>query len=303
MSDNSIKKIYNEVFKQLYPQIKNCEQGFLYKAIQIIREEEISIEEIIFNSFDIKSSNSIDADNKIISNLVDELFIPFIPNKNENDWINQNVKDATRNFRNWILKNFILDEKNKRIDDKIGEKKYMEIAWIIFASIILVGVVVSRNYYIKKAEKNKTILGATEKPPSNLNPPTPISSRKLKPADLCLVVLAKDVSHLVGGLKSELDRDDVSNLIDRASYFLCIPTAEGISRDIEQNLSRMTDEKIMPDSNREVYVRIEINDGQNLIGEKIPYYLKSNLSSNLKGKIQEAFCIKNLYGLEKLIRI
>lgn len=50
-------------------------------------------------------------------------------------------------------------------------------------------------------------------------------------------------------------------------------------------------------------MRIKIYDGKNLIDQKIPYYLKSNLPKHTLYIIEQLACLKNLSGLEKFNRV
>lgn len=70
----------------------------------------------------------------------------------------------------------------------------------------------------------------------------------------------------------------------------------------EQNLE-MTDENISPDSIREVYLRININDGRKIIDQTVRYSLKTDIPSQAKCIIKQLACLKNLSGLQKFNRI
>ena len=89
-------------------------------------------------------------------------------------------------------------------------------------------------------------------------------------------------------------------LIDSSSHFLCIKVEDVSS--IEDHLET-TEEEISNDSNQEVYIRIHVDKGQNLIGKQVPYILKRDLPSDGRRIIQRCCCLKNLSGLENFNHI
>jgi hypothetical protein len=116
------------------------------------------------------------------------------------------------------------------------------------------------------------------------------------PADLCLIVRASIASNFIN--RSNLRIEEVTYLIDNAYYFLCkVPDSKN------EEYLKTTDETILPDSRKEVYIRININDGGNMIDKKIPYYLKTNLPLQAQCVIKQLACLENLSGLEKFNRI
>ncbi|MDB9481654.1 hypothetical protein PN476_03380 [Dolichospermum circinale CS-537/05] len=80
-------------------------------------------------------------------------------------------------------------------------------------------------------------------------------------------------------------------------YFLCTTDANSTVK------LNTTDDAPLSDSKREVYIKININDGQNVINKKTRYSLKENLSENVQGYIEELKCLMDLSGLEKFNRI
>ncbi len=65
----------------------------------------------------------------------------------------------------------------------------------------------------------------------------------------------------------------------------------------------MTNEEIPPNSNREVYIRIHIDNGQAMIDKESPYILKRNLPREGQRIVQRYDCLKNLSGLENFNRV
>jgi hypothetical protein len=124
------------------------------------------------------------------------------------------------------------------------------------------------------------------------------TSQPLIPADLCLVVPASIASNFINC--SNLKVDELRNLIDNASYFLC--TSVKVADSNEQNLE-ITDDNISSDSIREVYIRININDGRNMINQDVRYSLRNNLPIQADCTVKKLACLGNLSGLEKFNRI
>ncbi len=93
---------------------------------------------------------------------------------------------------------------------------------------------------------------------------------------------------------SSINIDNLSYLIDNASDFICAAKSEVES--IEQQMT-MT-EKIPLDSIREVYIRINLADGRNLIGKKILYMIKTNLPIDTNFFVEKVACLQNLNGLK-----
>ena len=170
-------------------------------------------------------------------------------------------------------------------------KQIPNMEWIfVAAAFTFVGLFFYKQTLDKK-EQNKI------KPSVQEIKEQPIFSPPI-PADLCLIVPASIATNFIS--RSNLKIDELTYLIDNASYFLC--TTVKVADSNEQYL-KITDESIQLDSRREVYIRININDGRNLIDKKIPYYLKTNLPLQAQCTVKQLACLENLSGLEKFNRI
>jgi hypothetical protein len=173
-----------------------------------------------------------------------------------------------------------------------------KIAWIVIIACSLVGFLVCSQYINKR--KQKPTGNTTKLQPSP-------SSQELPPitAALCLVVQASVFIDLRNNYPNALEDNrlscyDVKMLIDYSSHFLCIGVEDVAS--IEEHLE-ITREEIPNDSNQEVYIRIHISNGQNIIGKEVPYILKRDLPSDGKRIIQRRVSLKNLSGLENFNHI
>ena len=113
---------------------------------------------------------------------------------------------------------------------------------------------------------------------------------------LCLIVPASVASNFKKG--DQINVSDIENLIDAAFYFLCTEFKKADKLYLET-----IDNDILPDSNLEVYVRIDIPNGQEMIDKTIGYILKRNLPYNVKGTIIELACLKSLSGLQQFNRV
>jgi hypothetical protein len=252
--------------KNLYDQVcENISQitgrGLLYQTIGIIMGEE----QLLYR--------------EKTSKICDYFGIKPSANKDEDKKIINNLLDG-------ILKNTPI---NNVIAKAINQGGNME--WIfVAAAFTFVGLFFYKQTLDKK-EQGKIKPAVQE----IKNQPT---SQPLIPADLCLVVPASIASNFINCLNLKVD--DLRNLIDNASYFLC--TSVKVADSNEQNLE-ITDENISPDSIREVYIRININDGRNMINQDVRYSLRNNLPIQANCTVKKLACLGNLSGLEKFNRI
>jgi hypothetical protein len=126
-------------------------------------------------------------------------------------------------------------------------------------------------------------------------------TRRKNSVDLCLVVPASVVENVREN--SPIDVSSIEKLIDNSLYFLCT-TPE--NADATWKLLERTGEDITTVSEqREIYVRINIADGEDMMGKKVPYILKRNLPSNGQCVVRQLACLEYLSvsGLEKFNRI
>jgi hypothetical protein len=121
------------------------------------------------------------------------------------------------------------------------------------------------------------------------------------PVALCLVVPASVVKNVREN--SSIDVSGIEKLIDNSLYFLCTTPEDA---DATWKLLDRTDEDLTTLSEqREIYVRINIADGEDMMGKKVPYILKRNIPPNGQGMVKQLACLKYLSvsGLENFNRI
>jgi hypothetical protein len=200
----------------------------------------------------------------------------------QKNWLTQKMQDTT-------LKN-------------LNNPDMVTVAWLVFIGSLLVGAAVCIQYINRKSNARNLRGNARNLQPDSLPSlhPEPIT------AALCLVVPASvfiDLrdKHPNGFTDNSLETSDLKMLIDNASYFICTDVNKANSK--EQFLEIMPNEDIPTNSNREVYIRIHINQGQEMIDKESPYILKRNLPNYGQRIIQKYACLRNLSGLENFNRI
>lgn len=263
MANENPKNLYDQVCNNIYPQIQGIEKGLLYKTIQLILCEEQSPEQ------------------EKTRKICDYFEIKPHAYKHEDKKIIDNLLDTI------FINIKILKAPAKLVKNFQGEN--ME--WIfVAAAFTFVGLFLYKQTLDKKQqEKIKPSVQEIKEQPI-FSPPIP--------ADLCLIVPASIASNFKNG--SNLSVDELTHLIDSTSYFLCTHVK---AADSNEQLLEMTDENILHDSKREVYIRINIDNGRNLIDKKITYYLKTNLPINAQCIVKQLACLRNLSGLEKFNRV
>jgi hypothetical protein len=287
MANDNLKILYTQVFTELSPQIQGFERGLLYKTIQIIlKEEESPTQEKtleICNRLGITAYADESDDNEIISE-VRQRFFPHLPLLDLLDPIsNDQISNAL------AMTNELIDFSIKHINQIFNKEDKMK--WIVITACILVGVSCCIQYLnkTKKKETNKS----QPKKRSQISPPP-----RSIPVDLCLVVPASIAINFRNN--QDLRVNEIKYLIDNASYLLCTEANSN-----EQKLELTNEDIATVSEQREVYIRIGIDNGREIIGEKVPYTLKGNLPSNGEGIVEELACLKYLSvsGLEKFNRI
>jgi hypothetical protein len=282
--NNNLKDLYDKVFEKIKPKIKDLKKGILYKSIQIILlEDNPNVEQVetlvICNRFDIRPNAYRNEDIIFVHN-IREIFSYTISESDIEREVLKKIKTATEKILNY----------------ESGDKKMEELKWIVFGACAVLGAYFCIQYLEGQNKKNSiSKMEQVNRKSEDLQytaPRSPIS------AALCLIVPANTVISLSNGVS--INVNDLSYLIDSASYFVCATTDD--ANLIEQQLT-MTSETISPNSNREVYIRIKISDCENLIDKKITYILKTNLPVNVDFIVEKIACLRSLSGLESFNRI
>lgn len=256
--------------------------------------------------------------NKRLKNLYNEVFISLYPKiKNQKRGVLHNLiyilLDPNQSQANAIYQKIGIKENDYREDDKklvnelmdnpeeniinnlnpLTDNNKMELLWIVVIACSLVGTYACIQFLKRNQEQKRKQKQAYEKAQTTQSDTLP---QKSLTAALCLIVPASIVSHL----KNYLDPNDVEQLLDNASYFLCTTVDDA---DLKQERLELTTEDIPVVGNQEIYIRIHIPDGQEMINKKILYILKRNLPSHGQGIVKTRASLRNLSGLEVFNRI
>ena len=265
----NLKTVYEQVFEEIYPHIKEGKKGVLSTVIYLIVPESATK---ICSSFGIDSKALLEHD-LLISFDILSLFVSTPNDKKEQ--ITEQFKEVFKN---------LLDL------SKYVENNDLKLFQIVVIGCLIVGVSACLIYLNKKPSSKNILSGNSSSPQKNP-----------KPVSLSLVVPA---SVLGGNIKENypINISDIEKLIDNSSYFLCTDSEQA---DKTQERLELTEENITNVSEqREVYIRINIADAEEMMGKKVPYILKRNLPANGQGIVRKIACLKYLSvsGLENLNR-
>lgn len=271
----SLERLYEQVFDEIYPQIKNQKKGVLSTVIYTILEADELQAEQVCQHLKIGSKSPLNDDLSISSDIIGF----FISNPNDKkQWIIDPLKEGVKNARQYFGSNLESDE--------------MKLYQIAFVGCLIVGVIACIAYL--KAKQKKAELDKFDKTP----PPKP---KIPKAVALCLVVPASVVRNIKND--NPINIYDIEKLIDNTSYFLCTNPEDADT--IQKHLELVNEDITNASEHAEVYVRINIDDGEEMIGKTVPYILKRNLPVNGELVVTELACLKYLSnsGLEKFNRV
>ncbi|WP_138505717.1 hypothetical protein [Nostoc sp. PA-18-2419] len=276
----SLEKLYEQVFDEIHPQIKNQKRGVLSTVIYtILAPEELQAQEIC-NVLQIGSQAVLNDDLSISADIIGL----FISNpKDQKQWLIEPLKESVKNVRKSIGSNF--------------EDHDMKLFQIVVIGCLIVGTV-SCIKYLQKTKKRQRVGESQKIQPSDTSLP---QQKVIKPVALCLIVPASEVENVIEN--NQINVSDIEKLIDKSLYFLCTNLEDA---DASQQHLELTNENITTVSEqREVYIRINITDGEEMIGKKVPYILKRNLPHNGLCVVKQLACLRYLSvsGLEKFNRV
>ncbi|PZV25045.1 MAG: hypothetical protein DCF12_16390 [Snowella sp.] len=160
-----------------------------------------------------------------------------------------------------------------KLSNQINQSKEKKMELIIIAACLMAGIFTCLRY-LEKEESSKL-------PPGR--------------SSLCLAVPSSAIYKLVKD--PHLERNEIEKLIDSATEFKCVKESEEVSVEIDPN------EKISSDSQLKFYVRIDLENGGNIIGKETQYGMKRELPLNVKGTIRELGFLKDVSILRKFNRV
>ncbi|MGI0479205.1 hypothetical protein ACN4EE_00285 [Geminocystis sp. CENA526] len=279
MDSNDFDKNYKQLMDKVYPHIKDQKIGTLNSVVYFILDE-VQAEQLC-QKYGIGNTSPLNEDLKILDNIIYTVYIARQKKVSENSI----MKNSLESF-----KNYFEDFRQKIIDALNSNDNQYKIELIVFTSVILIGLYLSR----KLLSKNSSIL--------QLNPENNINQRRntFIPTAICLAVPSSSIYDLTVG--KVINRDQIIQIIDSASYFLCseIEEAGKLSIDIDSS------QEPSADSQLKFYIRIDIPDGKNILGVQTIPILKGyirELPSNTQGKIKKLGRLGSVYSLKSFNRI
>jgi len=269
----NLKTLYEQVFEKVYPHINGHKKGILFTVIHLIVPE--NAQEILSLS-NISDKASVEEDLSILSDIID-IFVSTPNGKKQQ--ITEQFKEVFNNL----------------LDLSKYENNDLKLFQIVVIGCLIVGVSACLSFLRKAQQSPKNI-------PSNIPSNIPLgnsSPPQKNPQSLCLVI---PESVLGGNIKENypINISDIGKLIDNSAYFLCTNSEHA---DKIQERLELTEENVSEP--KEVYIRINIADAEEMMGKKFPYILKRNLPANAIGVVRKIAYLKYLSvsGLDEFNRI
>jgi len=126
----------------------------------------------------------------------------------------------------------------------------------------------------------------------------PEAIKKHIPAIMAVVIPA---NKLGSETKEGMDISDAIRFIDAAVYFACFPM--DTAKEIEKELD-LKEDKILLDSAQDIYVSLETEDGNDLIGASLKFSLKKSLRNKPRDfRITKIKLLDKLRGLDRFNRV
>jgi hypothetical protein len=182
---------------------------------------------------------------------------------------------------------------------------------ILIAAVVICGLAY---WYLKDNNAQRGTKAPRKNSPKQTYPEVQPAETPHQPAKaaLCLVVTESDLSSIFNSKEAQdefleynkVAVDELKNLIDHASYFLCTTVEDALKK--EENLEIDRGQSILFDRNskQNVYLRIHIDNAQEMIDKNNHYALKSNLpSSGGERERERSAYLQNLNGLDTFNRV
>jgi hypothetical protein len=275
----NLKTLYEQVFEKIYPHIKGHKKGILFTVIDLIVSQDAKE---ICSLSNISDKASVEDDLSISSDIIG-LFVSTQNDKKQQ--ITEQFKEVFNNL----------------LDLSKYENNDLKLFQIVVIGCLIVGVSACLSFLRKEQQSPKNI--PSNIPSGNSSPP----QKNPHTASLCLVVPA---SVLGGNIKENypINISDIGKLIDNSSYFLCKNSEQADKIQEVLELLELTQDKeniTNVSEQKEVYIRINIADAEEMMGKKVPYILKRNLPANGQGVVRKIAYLKYLSvsGLKEFNRI
>jgi hypothetical protein len=290
---------HDKVFRIVYDEVKYKRFGILFRSLELLLEHDNQHLERLREILGVKQSASLEDDQKIIDEYLE---LTSEKTASIERFIIRVLARSRRHIE--IIFREVRTEDNERnsINQQKGKMELDDtIKWIVAGALILVGLYACLQFLEKRQTQKSESPTSRTRASRSYQDADPISQdSQIVPVSLCLVV----PSHIVADSPEiipnrSVSEETIERLIDNASYFLCAEHGVDI---YERGLSFLEAE-LPPDSQREVYVRIAISDGGEMLGKRVPYALKSNLNPRATFTVQRVFLLRDLSGLDQFNRI
>lgn len=282
MTNDHFQALINERFdiNQIHSQIKSEKRGVLYKVINLLEKDEVQAKKVC-EYFGVETNSYMKDDFSIIYDNIGKIFFDPVLDTVRKSFLIDKIDIFSLSSR---LEKSVFTE----LFPKLEEKTQME--FLIFAAFILLsGFTLVKSKSSAQGQQQKELPKPRETP--IISPKQPI------PTSICLVVPASEVFGLTVGYL--IDRNQIIRLIDSSSDFLCMAQkeAENLLIDIDMN------QTALPDSKLDFYIRIDISDGQNIIGKETKYVIKRDLLPNIRGEIKKLGLLESISSVSSFNRI
>lgn len=273
--------LYIWVLEIVFEKVKHEKSGILFRSLELLLKNDEQHRAQLCEIFKIKPNAQTDDDLEII-----------------NDWLEftlgkavtfeRLVKKIFGKFRREISNKIKTEDEAERL---VNQQEDNMVKWIVAGALILVGLVACLKFLEdqqKKGAESSERDGGT-----GLSP----STHRQVPVSLYLVV----PSHIVAKdtnieRDKTIEKETLERLIDYASYFLCVEP------NVNEHEQRLANTEELPDSQQEVYVRIDISDGEEMLDKRVPYALKSNLKPGAIFTIRKISLLRDLSDLDQFNR-
>ncbi|MEA5536606.1 hypothetical protein [Crocosphaera sp. XPORK-15E] len=264
MGSKHFEENSKQIFEQVYPHIKYQRLGTLSSVIYLILDK-LEAQELC-KKYGIDKKATLDKDVELSEDIIYTVSVNQQKLVKENSLLKQGgefLKDVSRPVR-------------KSLDEDEDKMEY-----IVIAAVILIGAYVSQKFLSETSTKNIT---------------SPALPSKPIPTAICLAVPASVVYGLTLG--KPINREKMIELIEAAPEFLCLKAEEA-----DQKIIDTINQEISPDSQLKFYIRIDIPNGQNIIGEETKYVIKRDIPANTEGKIIQLGRLRDASILKSFKRI
>lgn len=271
--DSDIDGYYNRLCK--YISTNNIESGIFYEVFRKISID-AGYQEIDISAVAAKHNISKNSDGYNDSLLILEVYKSIFDNL---------LKPSLKYVPGFIpIHDLIFNLSSGFVIDQIKMSKENLIKAAIAASIVL--VVIAFLYRGKKTN-NKPQSQITQEDSDTENRS---DSREVS---LCLILKSEYLGDLLASRNVDITSTRLKELIDRANYFLCVDIGNVSNLENKWSIAQVS-EPDNGDEDADVYVRVNITNGQEMIDATYPYALSEGILPNSKVKLEKISYLRNM---------